>query len=244
MPPPRTRDRLTLSASFGYREDMPMESSTAADGLSPSSIPDCIPVFPLPNIVFFPKTYLPLHIFEPRYRAMVADAAMTGGCIGMALLREGWQHDYEGTPPVYEIGCVGRLISTQRLPDGRSNIVLQGLHRYRIHEENHQRSYRQARISLEPYKSVEPLDPLLRAELLHRLRDYVARRHTDHVWGRFLDSELVDDVLVNTLSAYLDFTPIEKQLLLEADTVAHQARRLNDLIQFKLYERDGSKGWT
>jgi Lon protease-like protein len=223
---------------------MPMESSRASDGLSPSSLPDCIPVFPLPNIVFFPKTYLPLHIFEPRYRAMVADADATGGWIGMALLREGWQHDYEGTPPVYEIGCVGRLISTQRLPDGRSNIVLHGLHRYRIREEQHQRSYRQARITLEPYKIVETLDPILRAELLHRLRNYIARRHTDHVWGRFLDSEMADDVLVNTLSAYLDFTPIEKQLLLESETLTQQARRLNDLIQFKLYERDGPKGWT
>jgi Lon protease-like protein len=223
---------------------MPMESSRAADSLSPSYIPDCIPVFPLPNIVFFPKTYLPLHIFEPRYRAMVADIAAMGGCIGMALLREGWQHDYEGNPPVYEIGCVGRMISAQPLPDGRSNIVLQGLQRYRICEENYERPYRQARISLEPYKTAEALDPFLRAELLDRLRDYVARRHTDGVWGRFLDSEMTDDVLVNTLSAYLDFTPLEKQLLLEADTLMQQARRLNDLVQFKLYERDGPKGWT
>ena len=223
---------------------MPMESSCAADNLSPSYIPDCIPVFPLPNVVFFPKTYLHLHIFEPRYRAMVEDVATIGGCIGMALLSEGWQHDYEGNPPVYEIGCVGRMISTQALPDGRSNIVLQGLQRYRILEEDHQRPYRQARISLEPYKAAESLDPFLRAELLDRLRDYVARRHTDHVWGRFLDSEMTDDALVNTLSAYLDFTPLEKQLLLEADTLMQQARRLNDLVQFKCYERDGPKGRT
>src|SRR5206468_7387829 len=64
--------------------------------VTPFPIPARIPVFPLPNVVLFPKTYLPLHIFEPRYRAMVSDVAMNGQCIGMALLKEGWETDYYG----------------------------------------------------------------------------------------------------------------------------------------------------
>ncbi|MBP8155219.1 MAG: LON peptidase substrate-binding domain-containing protein, partial [Nitrospira sp.] len=59
-------------------------------------MPERIPLFPLPNVVFFPKTYLPLHVFEPRYRQMVADAAAGGQCIGMALLKEGWEEQYDG----------------------------------------------------------------------------------------------------------------------------------------------------
>ena len=93
----------------------------------PFPVPERIPLFPLPNLVFFPKTYLPLHVFEPRYRQMVADAAAGGQCIGMALLKEGWEEQYDGNPPIFSIGCVGRLASVQALPDGRSNILLQGL---------------------------------------------------------------------------------------------------------------------
>src|SRR5512146_486046 len=94
---------------------------------APFPIPDRLPVFPLPNVVFFPKTYLPLHIFEPRYRQMVADATAGGQCIAMALLKEGWESDYYGNPSIYPIVCAGRLVSVQPLPDGRSNILLQGL---------------------------------------------------------------------------------------------------------------------
>ena len=64
------------------------DSSTSFNGFQ---IPKRIPIFPLPAVVFFPKTFLPLHIFEPRYRAMVADAATGGECIGMALVKEGWE---------------------------------------------------------------------------------------------------------------------------------------------------------
>src|SRR5512144_2094739 len=90
------------------------------DNVVPFPIPSRIPVFPLPNVVFFPKTYLPLHIFEPRYRRMVADVTMGGQCIAMALLKEGWEPDYYGNPAVYPALCIGRIVSVQPLPDGRS----------------------------------------------------------------------------------------------------------------------------
>ena len=81
------------------------------DTVTPFPIPARIPVFPLPNVVLFPKTYLPLHIFEPRYRAMVSDAAMSGQCIGMTLLKEGWETDYYGHPPVFSFPTAERLAS-------------------------------------------------------------------------------------------------------------------------------------
>ena len=76
---------------------------------------DLLPIFPLPNVVLFPNVFLPLHIFEPRYREMVADAVASARMIGMVLLRPGWQSDYEGRPPVYPIGCSGVLTHVEQL---------------------------------------------------------------------------------------------------------------------------------
>src|SRR2546423_14397741 len=126
---------------------MPLEPSCSSAEPSSCLIPDRLPLFPLPNIVLFPRMYVPLHIFEPRYRQMVTDAHTMGNCIGMALFKEGWQKHYYGNPALYGLGCVGRIVSQQNLPDGRSNIMLQGLCRYKILEEEWDRtSYRQARV--------------------------------------------------------------------------------------------------
>src|SRR5260370_17055418 len=99
-------------------------------------LPPTIPIFPLPNVVLFPNVFLPLHICEPRYRQMV-DAALNGDrIIGMVLLRPGWEGDYEGRPPVYPIGCAGVITHSERLPDGRFNIVLPGMEKFRIASES------------------------------------------------------------------------------------------------------------
>lgn len=206
-------------------------------------VPDHIPVFPLPNVVFFPKTYLPLHIFEPRYREMVADMAAQRQCLGVALLKAGWEHDYYGNPPVYEVGCVGRLVSLERLPDGRSNILLQGLHRFDICEEFFDKRYRQATIALKPAPSDGSLEAEVRAELVRVVERYLSMREDGHLWHEFFRRDITDEILINNLSSYLDFTPLEKQFLLEADTSLQRARRLIDLIHFNIHERDGAKGW-
>jgi Lon protease-like protein len=111
---------------------------------------DLLPIFPLPNVVLFPGVFLPLHIFEPRYREMVADALASDRMIGMVLLRPGWQQQYEGRPPVYPIGCSGVITHVETLPDGRYNIVLRGVERFRILEEDDDRSYRRAVVEAAP----------------------------------------------------------------------------------------------
>src|SRR5687767_12109852 len=98
-------------------------------------LPPTIPIFPLPNVVLFPNVFLPLHIFEPRYREMVSDALEGDRMIGMVLLRPGWEGNYEGRPPVYPTGCSGLITHHERLPDGRYNIVLRGVEKCRILEE-------------------------------------------------------------------------------------------------------------
>src|SRR5216684_121077 len=115
---------------------------------------DLLSLFPLPNVVLFPHVFLPLHIFEPRYREMVADAVASDRLIGMVLLKPGWERDYEGPPPVYPIGCSGVITHVERQADGRANIVLRGLERFRILDEDHGLSYRRAVV--EPVTDQQP----------------------------------------------------------------------------------------
>ncbi len=206
-------------------------------------IPARIPVFPLPNVVLFPKTYLPLHIFEPRYRAMISDAATSGQCIGMALLKEGWEADYYGHPPVFPLGCVGRLANVQPLADGRSNILLQGLERFEIKQEWYDKTYREATITLAVRDSKASLDPMVRRRLFGFLESYLQSRADAPTWQEMFRKDVSDEIVVNTLSTYLECTPLEKQFLLEAESLQQQARRLSDLIEFMMHDRPGAKGW-
>ncbi len=106
-------------------------------------------LFPLPNAVLFPHVMQPLHIFEPRYRQLTADALAGDRFIAMALLAPGWQTDQTGTPPIHPVACLGRIIAEQQLADGRYNLLLRGLSRIQIvHEIPHNKPYRKARADL------------------------------------------------------------------------------------------------
>jgi Lon protease-like protein len=107
---------------------------------------DLQPLFPLPNVVLFPKAILPLHIFEPRYRTMMADALRGGQTLCMALLQPGWEADYHGSPEVHRVGCVGRVVQHQELEDGRYNIALHGEAKVAIEGFTQEEPYRIARV--------------------------------------------------------------------------------------------------
>jgi hypothetical protein len=94
-----------------------------------------IPVFPLPDVVLFPGVFLPLHIFEPRYREMVKDSLAGDRLIGISLLRPGWDHDAEGRPAIYPVGCVGLISHVEETEDGRYNLVLRGVEKFRVVRE-------------------------------------------------------------------------------------------------------------
>ena len=110
-------------------------------------LPPTIPLFPLPNVVLFPNVFLPLHVFEPRYRAMIGDALDGDRIVGMVLLQPGYEADYEGRPPVFPIGCAGLITRAEPLGDGRYNVILRGLERFRIEREDTDRPYRVAHVS-------------------------------------------------------------------------------------------------
>src|SRR5258706_14355947 len=104
-----------------------------------------VPLFPLPNVVLFPRAVLPLHIFEERYRAMTADVLGSHRQVAMALLRPGWEKDYYGRAAIEPVVCVGTILSHERLADGRYNFLLQGHTRARGVEEVGDEPYRLAR---------------------------------------------------------------------------------------------------
>ena len=220
-------------------------STGPGDILDPVSIPKVIPLFPLPNLVFFPRTYVPLHIFEPRYREMVQEAAASHRMIGMVLLKEGWEADYEGAPAIFAMGCIGRMMNVQRLSDGRSNILLQGLRRFEIQHEVGAESYRQGRIVLKDlFQPDAALPTEIRREIVKVVAGFIRNREDGVTLSAMLKQPIHDDVLVQNLSFALDFTPLEKQFLLESDSLIQQGRRLLDLLHFKLHERHEQTRWS
>src|SRR5688500_5763386 len=110
------------------------------------TLPPVIPIFPLEEAMLFPGVSRPLYIFEPRYRAMVADALKGDRIIGMTTLRPGFEANYGGRPPIYEIGCAGLITDVEELTGGRFNIVVRGLVKFRVTGEDESRPYRLARV--------------------------------------------------------------------------------------------------
>ena len=195
---------------------------------------DLLPLFPLPNVVLFPNVFLPLHIFEPRYREMVADAVASDRMIGMVLLRPGWERDYEGRPAVYPVGCSGVLTHVERLSDGRSNLVLRGLERFRILDEDHKRSYRRAAIEPLRERLLDAEDRAVirrqRAKLESMLAPPLDRAGADST----MPSSMSDEDLVNALAQYLDLEALEKQALLERPCLRSRAEALVELLEMKM----------
>jgi Lon protease-like protein len=128
----------------------------SAGAFDPKGFSGVVPVFPLPNVVLFPGMFLPLHIFEPRYREMTADALRGERLIAMALLQPGWEDQYEGAPPIHPIMGMGKIVEHETLPDGRYNLVLLGLLRVRMIHEIGRGSYRSAKVELLEEPAPEP----------------------------------------------------------------------------------------
>ncbi len=208
--------------------------SATTDTVGADALPPTIPIFPLPDVVLFPNVSQALHIFEPRYRAMVADALQGDGIIGMVLLQPGYEADYEGRPPVYPIGGAGVITQVEELPDGRFNIVLRGLARFRITGEDQSRPYRLAHVQEMP----EPP-----ADDDERLALHTQRERLETVAAAFIRAsgseprfppEIPDEELVNVLAQYLELDPLERLTLLEREGALSRAEALIDLLEQKV----------
>jgi Lon protease-like protein len=189
-----------------------------------------VPLFPLPGAILFPRSQLPLHIFEPRYREMVRDAI--DGPSRIAMIQP-HRLDDDNQAPLYEVGCVGEIISVEELDDGRFNIVLLGSNRFRlIGEAKTDSSYRCADVDVEAFDDAEP-PPLALAQRAEVERE--ARRLGDAL-GLAVDwaavAQLDDEMLVNAIAQVAPFDVGAKQALLEQATLDERADLLVQLMQF------------
>jgi uncharacterized protein len=183
-------------------------------------------VFPLGGALLFPRMHLPLHIFEPRYRAMVSDALVRDRRIGMIQPRGPGE-----PPPLFDIGCVGRIAEVEALDDGRFDIVLEGLTRFTVLRElDVVTPFRQVEAELESAGESEILAMAERASI-----EMESRRFADSL-GYAVDWEAVsrldDESLVNGIAQIAPFDVASKQALLEADTLSDRAALIVQLMQF------------
>ena len=202
--------------------------STVTRGYAPTAIPATIPIFPLRDVMLFPRATRPLHIFEQRYRDMVADAIAGDRLIGMVLLESGYEDDYEGRPPVHPVGCVGVIADVEELPDGRFNIVLGGLTKFRITGEDDSRSYRLAQI--------EPISDAINTSDRERLQDVREELVTlipIGIPGLQIPDGLSDEDLVNGVSQLIDIAPLDRLGLLEQPGPLARAEALIDLMYIR-----------
>ena len=205
-------------------------------------LPPTIPIFPLPNAVLFPNVFLPLHIFEPRYRAMVNDALSGDRIIGMVLLQPGHEAEYEGRPPIFPVGCAGVMTHAERLGDGRFNIVLRGIERFQVAGEDDSKPYRIAHVSALP-ESVPEADKAELRRHRHRLEALLAAAMERSGSEPRFPPAVPDEDLVNALAQYLELDPLERQALLEREGVLARCRALIELLEIKtLAPRTSWKG--
>ena len=197
-----------------------------------------IPLFPLPTTVFYPNTSLPLHIFEPRYRSMVADALNGKGEIGMILLKPGWESDYQGTPEIMTIGCLGKIKQHSELPEGKYNILLSGLYRFRILNEIKGKIYRQAQVeSLKEIndKNLTSEPSPIKEQLIKIVRLYLKNLPEGTKIEHTLDMKNCQNLaeFVDKLTHHFDLPVNKMQEFLEQQDVQKRANALYSLIEFK-----------
>jgi uncharacterized protein len=195
-------------------------------------LPPLLPIFPLPNVVLFPNVFLPLHVFEARYRAMVADALAGDRMIGMVLLKPGFEADYQGRPPIYPIGCAGVITHAEPLADGRFDIVLRGLEKFRIVGEDQTKAYRVASVESLPEDTPATEKTALRAQR-QRLEAVLAAAIERSGGEPRFPPAVPDDDLVNALAQYVELHPLERQALLEREGVLARCRGLIELLEMK-----------
>jgi len=190
-----------------------------------------LPIFPLPNVVFFPRTMLPLHIFEPRYSQMVADALEGNRQIGMALLQPGWESRQDESPEVFNTGGMGLIVRYKPLEEGRYNILLSGRHRYRIMEFIREAPYRVARVRLldEVMPSSQEMNEIS-SELVRGFRE-LTEANTQPELEPDVIEKLDFPTLINSVCSSVNLSVYDQQQLLEMNSLKVRATTLLGILR-------------
>ncbi|WP_305968738.1 MULTISPECIES: LON peptidase substrate-binding domain-containing protein [unclassified Mameliella] len=198
-------------------------------------LPGKIPVFPLPGALLLPRARLPLHIFEPRYLAMLDDCLKTETrLIGMIQPHQVPGREERG---LHRIGCAGRVTQFSETEDGRYMITLTGISRFRItHEVQGFTPYRCCEVNWDGFErdqqGTETDQRFERVRFLDLLDRYFAAKDLSADWDTLQQAD--DELLVNSLSMLLDFNPEDKQALLEAPSLSTRRETLVTLIEYAL----------
>ncbi len=213
----------------------------SADDLSlvPENFTGQVRLFPLPNLVVFPHVMQPLHVFEPRYRAMVEEALAGDGLIGMALLAPGWETDYDGRPPLRPVGCLCRVATHHKTSEGSYNVLVLGLKRIVIARElPPDKLFREAQVELknDEYPDTGEAGRLdLQARLLDSFKRVLpkipeAQDQFDQLLGSNISLGMLTDIVAYTLDLELDF---KERMLLETDVDGRATELLNYLSRLR-----------
>lgn len=198
-----------------------------------SMLPAILPLFPLPEVVLFPQTYLPLRVFEPRYQEMTVEVLNGHHHLVMVLMRENPEDGSLGeTTPTFDVGCLAEVVRAEPLTGGRWNLLLQGKEAVRILEEPPGKPWRQARTEPLPFDATMLWPGPHRRRLMESLHAFASAEGIEPQLKELLDLPLEDVARINTLAMALDFEPTERQFLLEASDLVTLADRMIQLLEF------------
>jgi Lon protease-like protein len=211
---------------------------------------ELLPIFPLSNVVLFPRVKTPLHLFEPRYRQLARDVLQGERRIGMVVVRPEHVDEMPGNPPIYPVGCAGVITESHRLPDGRYNLVLLGEQRVRVVAEEprvESRLYRVARVVRlqDSYPDTDRARVArLRAAIAADIGVLIRRAQPDrsHAFDPELFAGVDDETFVNAVANAFAFPAEEKQALLEAEGISERYARLASSLSFQRLELESTGG--
>jgi uncharacterized protein len=196
-------------------------------------LPAILPLFPLPQVVLFPQTFLPLHVFEPRYQELTVEVLNSHHHLVLTLMREDPDPGTLGeAAPVFPTGCIAEIVRAEPLTAGRWNLLVQGKDTVRILQEMPGKAFRQARVEVLPFDSSQIWTGPHRRRLMEALQAYAAAEGIEAQLKELLDLPLEDMDRLNTLAMALDFEPTERQFLLESRDLPTLAERMLQLLEF------------
>ncbi len=201
-------------------------------------LPETIPIFPLNGVIFFPKTNLPLNIFEPRYLALVNDCFKSNKYMGMIQAKR-------NTSDVYSIGCLGKITEHKKTKDGRLIINLTGISRFEIKSENNNdKVYREFKVSYEKFledlveeKKEKPMKEKIE-EIFQKTKIFFKKNGLLLNWNEF--EKLNQDQKINTLAMIAPISNEEKQTILESVHIESKTKILSKIIDFYLHEKSSN----
>jgi len=202
-------------------------------------LPEIIPIFPLSGIIFFPKTNLPLNVFEPRYLALVNDCFKSNKYMGMI-------QEKRNSTDVFSIGCLGKISEHKKTKDGRLLVNLTGISRFEINSEiNNDKIYREFEVSYEKFKEDQLLEKkqtiMLEKvkEIYEKTKIFFKKNGLLLNWDEF--EKLDEDQKINTLAMIAPISNEEKQMILESVHIDSKTKVLSKIIEFYLHEKYTNK---